>query len=266
MDADITFQGRDTLWNMLAVLKENSAAHIATDRPCKSISSKPNPSLLERLSLLSSHVTQAGDAQLCGQLYCIRSEAARRIFLPRDLGSCDDGFIKALVCTDFLTHPVDPARIVLAKDAAHTFDAYTSIRSVLKNQKRQAIGQAILHLLVDDYLKNLPLSDRANLEAFLREKERVDPDWLKRLMAGHARRTKYFWQLIPGLAAFRFKRLARLNWGKRFQCFPAAVAGFFLAMFSCVLARAHLKKGCTQYWPHARVSGSGEGQIRPGQF
>ena len=266
MDADIAFQGRDTLWNMLTALEENPAANIATDRPCKSISSKPNPSLLERLSLLASRSTQAGEAQLCGQLYCIRSETARRIFLPRDLGSCDDGFIKALVCTDFLTGPVNPARIVLAKDAAHMFDAYTSIRSVLKNQKRQAIGQAILHCLVDDYLKTLPPADRADLAAFLREKERVDPDWIKELMARHARRTKYFWRLIPGLAAFRFRRLARLDWSGRFKCLPTAVAGSFLSMVSCVRARAHFKKGCAQYWPHARTSGPKQGQIQSGQF
>ena len=48
-------------------------------------------------------MTGSASAQLCGQLYCIRAEVARNIYLPKDLCACDDGFIKALVCTDFLT-------------------------------------------------------------------------------------------------------------------------------------------------------------------
>ena len=110
------------------------------------------------MSLGASQMTGSARAQLCGQLYCIRAEVARNIYLPKDLCACDDGFIKALVCTDFLMHQVWPWRIVAAADAAHTFEAYVSPAGILKNQKRQMIGQTIVHVLVDDYLKKLPTS------------------------------------------------------------------------------------------------------------
>ncbi|MDB6122920.1 MAG: hypothetical protein JWQ71_1913 [Pedosphaera sp.] len=252
MDADILFLNQDTLWNMFTALEENSEAAISTDRPCKSIEFKENKSLLERFSLRASQMTQAGEAQLCGQLYCIRSEVARRIYLPRDLAACEDGFIKAVVCTDFLTHKVEPGRIVLAKEAAHAFEAYTSPSAILRNQKRQMIGQAIVHILVDDYLKTLSLSERLNLADTLQQKEGLDPFWLKRLIGEHIRHTKHFWELIPGLVSFRFKRLARLSGIKKLICLPTALAGFAVSMVSCFMAYAFLKQGSTNYWPHGK--------------
>jgi hypothetical protein len=252
MDADILLQGRETLWNMIDALEKNSGAAVATDRPCKSIAFKADRTPFERLSLLASHFTRAGEAQLCGQLYCIRAETARRIYLPKDLTACEDGFIKALVCTDFLTRRMSPDRIILAKDAAHTFEAYTSIRSLLKNQKRQMIGQTLVHILVDDYLKTLAPSDRLDLARVLKEKELADPSWLKRLIGNHVRKTKYFWRLIPGIAAFRFKRLRRLPGAQRVAGFPMAAAGFVVSMFSCYLAFAFLRRGQVAYWPHGK--------------
>lgn len=252
MDADIQFLNEDTLWNMFTALEQKAEASISTDRPCKSLAFKEHKSLLEKFSLRASQMTQAGDAQLCGQLYCIRSEVARRIYLPRDLTACEDGFIKAVVCTDFLTGPVMPGRIVLAKEAAHAFEAYTSPGAILRNQKRQMIGQAIVHILVDDYLKTLSLSERLNLAGTLKEKEGCDPLWLKRLIGEHLRKTKHFWHLIPGVASFRFKRLARLSGIKKVACMPTALAGFAVSMVSCFMAFDFLKQGSTNYWPHGK--------------
>jgi glycosyltransferase involved in cell wall biosynthesis len=256
MDADILIDHPGTLANMVATLEENPAACVATDRPDKHIAAKGSKSLMERFSLLASQVTVAGEGQLCGQLYCIRSEVARRIYLPKDLAACEDGFIKAIVCTNFLTAETTPGRILQARDASHTFEAYTSIKAILKNQKRQMIGQAIVHILVDDYLRTLSLSERLDLARTLREKDTSDPFWLKRLIGEHLRRTRFFWRLIPGLAGLRFKRLARLRGRKRIICLPAAVAGFFVSMVSCFRARVFLERGQTQYWPHAKASGA----------
>jgi hypothetical protein len=194
-------------------------------------------------------MTRAARGQLCGQLYCIRSEVARNIYLPKDLAACEDGFVKALVCTDFLRHAVWPGRIQLVKEAAHTFEAYTKPASIFKNQKRQMIGQTIVHVLVDDYLKKLPLSQRAKLADTLRAKEQTDPAWLKQLIAEHIARTRFFWRLYPGMLTHRFQRLASLSAMKKLICFPAALAGFCVTLISGMMAHATLKSGCTNYWP-----------------
>ena len=251
MDADIFIQPRETLWNMVNALEDNLDASVSVDLPRKDISFKERKTLWERISLGASQMNSSASAQLCGQLYCIRAEIARNIYLPKDLCACDDGFIKALVCTDFLMHQVWDWRIVAATDAAHTFEAYVSPGGLLKNQKRQMIGQTIVHVLVDNYLKTLPFTTRMRLADALFEREKEDPSWLKRLIAEHIRRTRFWWQLYPGLLSHRFKRMASLNSLERIACFPAALAGFFLALASSFMAYTSLKKGATDYWPRA---------------
>ncbi|HLP75666.1 MAG TPA: glycosyltransferase, partial [Candidatus Paceibacterota bacterium] len=150
MDADIVIQNGETLASMWQMLENMRDASIAVDVPRKNIEFKSRKSIGERASLAMSKLTRNASAQLCAQLYCIRAETARNIYLPKDLTACDDGFIKTLVCTDFLTHAVWPMRIQVARNASHTFEAYTSPRAIFKNQKRQAIGQTIVYLLVDD--------------------------------------------------------------------------------------------------------------------
>jgi glycosyltransferase involved in cell wall biosynthesis len=255
MDADILIHPRESLWKMVATLENKSEAKVSVDMPRKDILFKRRKTLWERLSLGASQMTTSSSAQLCGQLYCIRAEVARNIYLPKDLCACDDGFIKALVCTDFLAHRVWPWRIAAAAGAAHTFEAYLSLAGILRNQKRQMIGQTIVHILVDKYLRNLPPAKRMKLAEALSEQEQADPNWLRELITEHLRRTKYCWQLYPGLLGDRFKRLSQLNWLKRIACFPVALAGFFVALASSSMAYTSLKNGATDYWPRAERSG-----------
>ena len=52
------------------------------------------------------------------------------------------------------------ARHLRRSGASHIFEAYTSPADILQNQKRQMIGQTVVHILVDKYLKSLPAADR----------------------------------------------------------------------------------------------------------
>jgi len=255
MDADILIHRRESLWNMLRALEEDAQAHVAVDRPRKHILFKARKSLWDRLSLAASRLTSCAEAQLCGQLYCIRAAVARNIYLPRDLAACEDGFIKTLVCTDFLTRPATSRRIRVADGAEHIFEAYPSPAAIVKNQKRQIIGQTILHVLIDGYLKARPLSERVRLADTLEEKDRTDPAWLKRLIRQHLEQTRFWWRLYPGMSAVALRRLGRLNLAERLACFPAAVAGSSLALLSGLMAFAALKAGCTDYWPQAQRQG-----------
>lgn len=252
MDADILIHHPDTLWNMFALLLHDNQAVIAVDRPLKDISFKAKPSILERISLATSAMTQAGSARVTGQLYCIRTTAARNIFLPKDLAACEDGFIKTLICTDFLTRPASPVRIVQADGASHVFEAYSSIGDILKNQKRQMIGQTIVHVLVDKYMKGMNLSQRAHFGQFMGDLERTDPTWLKRLIHEHMGETHHCWQLFPGILQSRFRPLARMRGLRRVLYLPVALIGFFVTLISCWRAFRALKRGCTTYWPDTK--------------
>jgi hypothetical protein len=249
----------------VSTLAEHPEASVATDQPLKDIAFKPNKSVLERISLATSAMTRAGDAQLTGQLYAIRATVARNIYLPASLAACEDGFIKNIVCTDFLTRDVDGRRIVRAKDAAHVFEAYTSPLDVLHNQKRQMIGQTILHVL-DRHLRSLSPAERTQLAATLEEMDRADPLWLKRLIGEHVRASPRFWQLFPGIVTFRFQRLARMRGTERLTHLPATLAGFVVTMIACSMAHRFLKQGYTDFWPDTKstkLKPAGDGPVTP---
>ena len=241
---------------------------VAVDTPHKDLEFKRKKTLSDRFSLAASRLTRSASAQLCAQLYCIRSEVARNIYLPKDLAACDDGLIKTLVCTDFLAHAVWSMRIQTAHNAAHTFEAYTSLKSILKNQKRQIIGQTMVHILVDKFLKRLSPLERAKLGQTLLKKDQDEPEWLKRLVSDHVRECRHFWELYPGLLTYRFRRLAELSLPARITCFPAALAGFLIALISGPAAFRFLKAGCTEYWPQPDRAGLSDrnlvsGEVRP---
>src|SRR6185436_8730905 len=167
---------------------DNCEADISVDRPVKDIALKARKTWWDRLSLATSRMTASESAQLTGQLYCMRASVARDVLLPREM-LVEDGFIKALVCTDFLTRPSDPRRIVCAPSATHVFEAYTSPLQLLRNQKRQMIGQTIVHLLIDQELAGI---GRQEFVRHIERREKCDPCWLQRLMAGHLRGAAIF--------------------------------------------------------------------------
>jgi glycosyltransferase involved in cell wall biosynthesis len=250
MDSDILFNEPDTLFNMYLALLDHPHARISTDRQVKDIALKGEKSLIERLSLATTDMTRTIEGQMTGQLYCIRSKIARRIWLPKDLGAPDDGLIKALVCSDFFNEAPDPDRIITAPKASHVYEAYTSPGEVLNNQKRQMIGQTTVHVLIE-YVKSLPARERDNLAAHLRARECANPAWLRQLTGEHLRRHRHFWQLFPNLLAFRFQRWKRLKPIHRLTHLPAALAGFGVTLIACALASRHFRRGGIGYWPKA---------------
>jgi hypothetical protein len=250
MDADIVFHHRDTIFNLMAVLERKPEVPASTGRQCKDLIFKERKTLRERISLATSSMSGGENGKICGQLYCLRAHVARNLFIPRDLGATEDGFIKQMVCTEFLTRESKADRVVLAPDAAHIFEAYVSPRDVLNNQKRQMIGQTTVHVLVE-YLKTLPWQERINLADTLRRHETRDPDWLKKLVAAHLRQNRFFWQLFPHILTFRFKRLAAQPGLRKITHLPAAVAGFAVTLVACARASRALRSGMVQYWPKA---------------
>lgn len=268
MDADIVFGHVTTLWNLCETLEDTPTAQLCVGDAVKDLALKSRPSLGDRISLATSRMTRGAAAQVTGQLYCIRAATARRIRLPRELAACEDGLIKQLVCTNFLTEKSRPARVARAWNASHIFEAYASVGAVLRNQKRQMIGQTFVHLLVDRHLPSLPEADRLDLARTVQRLDEDSPGWLGRLMQEHLRRTRWFWRLFPGLLGFRFRRLAGLSPGKRLLHLPAAIVGFGVTLMAGWLAARALRRGQSRYWPGkpggpAGPSGGSWGFARP---
>jgi glycosyltransferase involved in cell wall biosynthesis len=250
MDADIVFHHHDTLYNLLATLERNPRAGVSTGRQHKSIEFKGKKSLRDRISLAISAMNGTLEGCFSGQLYCMRAGIARNLYLPRDLSANDDGFFKAAICTNFFNEKLDVRRVVNAPHAAHVYEAYLGVPEVLNNQKRQMIGQASVYVLVE-YLKTLTPVERTNLAEALRERERSDPEWLRKLLDQHLARARFFWRLFPGILTFRFRRLWKLKGMRKLTHFPAALMGLAVTLIACARAFQFLKKGQTNYWPKA---------------
>ncbi len=248
MDADIIFHERDTLLSLVETLEVDTHASVSTGRHYKDITFKKNKSLRDRLSLATSAMTGTIEGGFSGQLYCLRASVVRNIRLPRDLVANDDGFLKAVICTGFLTDKLDTTRIANAPDAAIIYEAYVSLRDVLNNQKRQMIGQTTVHVLLE-YLKSLPIEARQRLADTIKTTERQDPAWFRKLNEQHICGTRFFWQLFPGILTFRFKRLGKLPGLKKITYAPAALVGFAVTLIACWRAFRSLRSGMSPYWP-----------------
>ena len=261
MDADIWIHCRETLWNMVRALEERPEASVAVDRPRKDIHFKQRKAILDTLSVGASRITLTSEAQLCGQLYCLRAPVARGIYLPRELAACEDGILKALVCTDNLAHEVWPQRICVAERAEHTFEAYTSPGAIIRNQKRQIIGQTMVHILIDKEFPSMIELERQNLQAIVRRRDASDPGWLKRAVGAHLQRTRLFWRLYPSLLTQPFRSWLAADARDRIWLLPAALARWVATLVSSWLAYRTLRAGCIAYWPKAKRRGA----CRPGK-
>lgn len=249
MDADIRLGEATTLSALVRGLEENAEANVTVGEPVKDIALKPATTLRERLSLATSRLTQSTSAQLTGQLYCIRAETARAIRLPRDLAACEDGFIKNLVCSDFLKRPGNPDRIARVDGASHIFEAYTTFFAILRNQKRQMIGQTFVHVLVDNALPGFCAKHGARPGEIIRLLDECDPLWLRHLINKHVRDARHFWRLFPDVCSFRLKRWRALPAHHKLRHLPATLVGTAVTLLSAWLAYRSLRRGALGYWP-----------------
>lgn len=250
MDADVLFHHQDTIYNLMTALEREPYRGASSGRQCKDILFKPRKTLRDRISLATSTMSGAAPGQLCGQLYCLRAEVARNLYLPKKLPAVEDGFIKAAVCTTFFTRASEPWRVAFVPDAAHIFEAYLSARDILNNQKRQMIGQTAVHVLVE-FIKTLSLTERRHLAITLRQLDERDPDWLQKKIAAHVQAARHFWRLFPQILSFRFRRLASLPGAKKITHLPVACVGLAVTLVACARAHRAIRAGSMQYWPKA---------------
>lgn len=249
-DADIVFKSEDTLFQMLRLLEGNPSVNISTDAPIKNIAFKKKKSLIEKISLATTGMTETIPGALCAQLYCVRASVGRNLYWPKDLTANDDGFFKAAVCTDFFSKPSNSGRIVPAPGAAHIYEAYVGIPEILNNQKRQMIGQTAVYVLVE-HLKELSVEERLDLANTLLRLEKSDPQWLRKKINAHLSRARFFWRIFPDVLTFRFRRWSRMKGPRKIAHLPAALAGFCVTLLAAFRAFQTLRSGQTQYWPKA---------------
>ena len=238
MDADIRYDHVDTLASMVEALNRHPDASVAVDLPVKHVATKTRKSLLDRISLAVSGMTQAAPGQLTGQLYCARGPLLRRVHMPLGL-LVEDGFLKQMLCTDLMRGPCDNNRVVRAPEASHVFEAYTSVKDVFLNQRRQQIGHAV-YTYLRDYLRDRVGEQDAG--QIIAENNARDPDWFRALIRERVARGGA-WVMYPGAFAVRWRRLRNLPPLRALLRLPVATAAFLMDVAVLVAANRRLRGG-----------------------
>ena len=204
MDGDIRLVRSDTIARIVSGLAENPQLRIFTGRPVKDIAHfaiKTGP--VGRLIAAGAEQLTDFRKSLAGGLYGIRASAARRIHLPIGL-PVEDGFIRAMVVTDFLTELDHPDRIDGDPEVFFIYESIRTIPALVRHQTRLVVGSAINAMLYARISRLAPTAEAA--EALLREAA-ADDHWLQRALGEDLPRAPY------GYVPFRFltKRLRRFD-------------------------------------------------------
>lgn len=248
MDADIILSHPDTLKNMVLALEQNAHAFVSTDLPQKNIASAGRKSLADLLSLAVSGMTQAAPGQLTGQLYCARGPMLRRVVMPLGL-VVEDGFLKQMLCTEMMRKPCDNSRVVRAPNAMHVFEAYTRVKDVFRNQRRQQAGHAVYTYLRDYLLEHVGEKDAGEI---LAENNAHDPEWFRKLIKERVERSGR-WVMYPGAFTVRWRRLRHLSRMQALVKLPVVLMAFCLDVVVLVAANHRIRSGqLAGIWPDTK--------------
>jgi hypothetical protein len=241
IDGDLVIHKPDTLWNMLCTLGDNRDAVVAVDEPVKDLAFKPRQTWFDKISLAASHLAIAGGTILPEQLYIIRADIARSIYLPQDL-PMEGRFLATILGTDYLTKEPNAKRIIRVPEAAHTFNANRSIRQILQDRKKRMINRTITHVLVEHYLRALSENRKKELGLLLMQNDETEPPWLSDLVETHIRHCRFFWQIFPDAATIRLKRLHKLPEMDELRYLPIGYLEQFVTLIGCWMAYRSFKR------------------------
>lgn len=254
MDADIEIGNPNTLWNLYRVLQDNPEAEAAVDEARQDFRSRFPKPLLKRVLSGTARISQVDPPHICGQLYLLRSKTAREVRFPSDLPACEDVFLDSYLRGDFGNPTRTGAPIVRAAEAHHSYQAYTRVPDILRNQKRQIVGQTVIHVLKGELRRRA--SEGRPLVEEIAQRDADDPDWLKKRIQEHLSRSKKLGELFPRILLFRIHRWQRLPSLEKLIYLPTTVLGWVGTLLAAWSARRHLATGKIHYWPDAKSKGS----------
>ena len=238
LDADCRLVETDTIALMVEALATRPELQVFTGRPVKDIIYHERPlGLVERLIAAGAEQLTDYRKSIAGGLYCIRAATARRIHLPVGL-PVEDGFVRAMVITDFLSEPERMERIDGDPKVFFIYESIRTIPALVRHQTRIVVGSAINTTLYGRLRRLAPTSRQA--QDLLREAAQ-DDDWLAKVLKEELPKAPF------GYVPFHFlvKRLTRFEVGllRRPQRFVAFLGGLGLDAVAYVLATVRMMSG-----------------------
>jgi len=247
LDADIELAQPETITNTVAALLGDPLAVAAVDLPLKDALKKANRSIVERISTASSSMHASSSPGLSGQFFCARADALRRIWMPKGL-SVEDGFLSALLCSDYCRSQPDPRKLIRAPNASHYYETLTSLSAIFRHELRLVIGTALNCYLVWDFLIFATDPRGGGAGELIRNQLENDPNWYSRLMTNSIR-NRGWWVLPRGMLFRRFSGYDSYRGIRFFRWFMIAFVGFLFDFPILMVANRRLKSAnLIGYW------------------
>jgi glycosyltransferase involved in cell wall biosynthesis len=245
MDADIEFIEKTTLQSLFETLKTKSEAWVALDSPVKHIAFKKNKTPLEKLSVLISRSSNSGPLYICGQLYCARASAIRKIWMPPG-SPVEDGFLTGMVWNDDFSLPPNYERIIRVESAFHVFQAYTNPIHLLRHEIRIVVGIVINSFLFDYF--QLKFNERDEASSWIKSMNEANASWLGGFIQTIVSK-KGYWVIPLSLVFRRFRSLQYHHPLKALILAPVATIAFFVDSIVFFIANYKLRKGISMnFW------------------
>lgn len=242
MDADIGFPGPGTIAAGLQALEADPGLKVAASRPVKHFAG--GGGWLVRALAGSGGIGPTG---ISGQLYCARAEVLRGIVMPKGI-IVEDGYLRAMIVTSWLTEPERAGRIANPPGFSHLYAPYTGLRALARYEKRQAMGTAINALVYAD-LQKLPPAPVARRREILR-RNAEEPGWVQRLVA---LRCAGGGRVVPRSYAYRRLRAFRGRRGLALLKAALLPPALLFDLWTARQARATLAAGSRQtFWDKIR--------------
>ena len=239
LDADCRLVETDTMARMVAEMRGRAELSVFTGRPVKDIAhGTPARGLVARLIVAGAEQLTDFRKSIAGGLYCIRSAVARRIHLPVGL-PVEDGFVRAMVLTDFLTGPERMERIDGDERVYFVYESIQTVPALIRHQTRIVVGSAINSAL---YARIRRLAQTPEAAQMMLREAAEDEEWLARVLREDLPRAPF------GYVPFHFlvKRLQRADFAallRRPQKLVAFLGGLGLDAVSYVLATLRMMSG-----------------------
>jgi hypothetical protein len=239
LDADISFVGDRVLSDVVAHLRQNRHADVCVDTALKTTAVTGTRGLKDSVSLAVSELSQHGPVAIAGSLYCARSATIRKYRLPYGL-LVEDGFVKAMVCTENFAEPADEGRVVRAPEAAHLFTPVTSVSEAFRHEVRLAVGTE-LNISLFDYLRQANATGAEITRLIALQNER-DPQWVTGLIADR-KRTGALSSHAVEYALKPLTRVRHLGRRAKLNMLPVLILRIAFNGAAALVANAALRRG-----------------------
>lgn len=235
-DADIDIPQPDALRKMIGFMDSRTQLIASSSRPVKDIVFTPhNLNLREKLIAAAGGTLDDWRKSICGQLYIVKGDVARRFHLPIGL-PVEDGFVRAMLLTDLFRKPEDLNLIDVDETVFHVYRSERSVLALIRHQVRIVIGSA-LNAIVFEALR---ASDTPHT---VLETAAKDPDWLGALCREKLPQRYGF---VP--LHFLTKRLSGF-WSYTLKRKLVVLVGFGFDLVVYVIAQFKMARGVgSGYW------------------